>query len=162
MKIKTMHNHAPEGYVCPFCMVICGDEGEVTYTKQSAVVYRDEKITAFIASHWWPKNPGHVLIIPNEHFENIYDLPDDLSDAIHRFAKKVSIAFKEVYGAEGVSTRQHNEPAGSQEVWHYHLNIFPRYAGDDFYVRYPENRKTSLEERAPYAKRLREYFEAVE
>jgi hypothetical protein len=47
--------------------------------------------------------------------------------------------------------RQHNEPAGNQEVWHYHLHVFPRYARDDLYGSL--YRETTLEERLPYARR---------
>lgn len=156
-----MYNHSPEGYACPFCMVVRGEENEVVYTKKDDVAYRDEKIVAFVSSYWWPNNPGHVLIIPNRHFENIYDLPEECLDAIHRFSKKVAIAFKEVYGAEGVSTRQHNEPAGSQEVWHYHLHLVPRYSDDNLWHSHGNMRFASPEERAPYAKRLREYFKCL-
>ncbi len=156
-----MYNHAPEGYVCLFCVVARGEENEWVYTKKSDVIYRDEKITALVSSHWWPRNPGHVLIIPNEHIENLYDLPDEFSDAIHRFSKRVAIAFKEAYGAEGVSLRQHNEPAGSQEVWHYHLHLVPRYRDDRLWHNHGKMILASSEERAPYAKKLREYFEGL-
>ena len=63
-----------------------------------------------------------------------------------------------VYDCEGTSFRQHNEPGGDQEVWHYHLHVFPRYAGDDLYG--SEARLTAPEERAPYAERLRQALKA--
>ena len=50
-------------------------------------------------------------------------------------------------------TRQHNEPDGQQEVWHYHLHVFPRHAGDD--LDGSEARVASPEERKPYAEALR-------
>lgn len=40
---------------------------------------------------------------------------------------------KQAFGCDGVSTRQHNEPAGDQDVWHFHLHVFPRWTGDDLY-----------------------------
>ena len=60
---------------------------------------------------------------------------------------------KSGYGCDGVSTRQHNEPAGYQDVWHYHLHVFPRFAGDELYG----SRKCLMppEERAAFAERLR-------
>jgi len=153
-----MHNHAPEGYACPFCLVAKGIENEKLRTKQSDVIYRDEYITAFITLGWYPNNKGHVLIIPNEHFENIYELPSDYSSRIHDFEKQVAIALKEVYNCDGVSSRQHNEPAGYQTVWHYHLHVFPRYYDDDLYFSYNLGYKAAVEERAVYAKKLRDYF----
>jgi histidine triad (HIT) family protein len=115
-------------------------------------------VTAFIAAAWWPNNPGHVLIIPNEHFENIFDLPPALAADIQVVARAVALGFKAAYGCAGVSTRQHNEPAGNQDVWHYHLHLFPRYAGDELYLTFRERRFTTPEERLPYATRLRAFF----
>jgi len=123
---------------------------------QSDVIYRDAYITAFISAGWWENNKGHVLIIPNQHFENLYDLPSDYSAKIHDFEKQVAIALKQVYNCDGVSSRQHNEPAGNQDVWHYHLHVFPRYKDDNLYAM--KRISTTVEERAIYAERLRTYF----
>ena len=60
---------------------------------------------------------------------------------------------KAAFGCPGVSTRQHNEPAGDQEVWHYHLHVFPRFPGDGLYGSAPEI--VTAKERARYAANLR-------
>ena len=83
-----MYNHAPKNYICPFCLIIDGIENEHVYTKQDDIIYKDEFITAFISAGWWKNNKGHVIIVPHHHFENIYDLPDDISAKIHAFEKK--------------------------------------------------------------------------
>jgi histidine triad (HIT) family protein len=67
---------------------------------------------------------------------------------------------KRAYGCDGTSVRQHNEPAGDQDVWHYHLHVFPRYAGDDLYR--SSARLTHPEERWPYADRLRAVLQGHE
>jgi histidine triad (HIT) family protein len=54
--------------------------------------------------------------------------------------------------------RQHNEPAGNQDAWHYHVHVFPRYAGDALYGSLPEREFVSAERRRPYADRLRAWF----
>ena len=72
------YTHAPDGYICPFCLVVKGIENEQVATKQQGVVFRDGEVTAFISSHWWPGNHGHALVIPNEHIENIYTMPTRL------------------------------------------------------------------------------------
>ena len=57
-----MHNHEPENYRCPLCYIVQGREEEnFPHTKQADIIYKDETLTAFIASLWWPKNKGHVL-----------------------------------------------------------------------------------------------------
>ncbi len=58
-----MFNHEPPGYQCPFCAVLQG--GETTRPGQDDIVARRERATALIASSWWPRNPGHVLVVPN-------------------------------------------------------------------------------------------------
>jgi histidine triad (HIT) family protein len=80
--------------------------------------------------------------------------------AIHRVAKRLALAMKLAYGCDGVSTRQHNEPAGNQDVWHYHMHITPRYQNDHFYGSQPA--RMPVEERARHAERLRRAMEEVE
>ena len=154
-----MYNHEPENYHCPFCLVVKGIENEHVLTKQSDIIYKDEQVTAFIAAGWWDNNPGHVIIIPNQHLENVYDLPLEFSYKIHALEKEVAIALKRVYQCDGVSSRQHNEPCGNQDVWHYHLHLFPRYKDDNLY--YSKRRITEPDERIPYAEKLRKYFNTV-
>jgi histidine triad (HIT) family protein len=150
--------HAPPDYVCPFCVIVAGGDNRAPYSTQSDVVLRGAHATAFINARWWPNNPGHVLVVPNAHIENIYELVPAVAAHVHEVARQVALAFKHVYACDGVSTRQHNEPAGYQEVWHYHLHVFPRYAGDGLYALNEQHRYTTAEERAPYAERLRAYF----
>ena len=151
-----MYNHAPEGYVCPFCLISKGIEYEQISTKQDDIIYKDDYVTAFISSCWWKNNKGHVIIIPNKHIENLYDLPSDISYKIHDLEREIALALKEMYQCDGVSSRQHNEPAGNQEVWHYHLHVFPRYVNDKLYKTDREN--TKPEERMEYAKKLRNFL----
>jgi len=134
-------------------MVVAGIEGPPADTVQDDIVYRDELITAFMASEWRTNNPGHVLVIPNDHIENIYLLPDDIAARIASVTRHVALALKTAYGCDGVSTALHNEPAGYQHVWHYHLHVFPRWDGDNIFQTY--KRETTPEERRDYAIRLR-------
>lgn len=151
-----MFNHEPEGFECPFCLLVAG--GEDGRRVQDDVVRRDELATAFISARWWPKNHGHVLVVPNTHHENLYDLPSRYGHAIHDLVREVAIAIRRTYGCDGTSVRQHNEPAGNQDQWHYHMHVFPRYTGDDFYHTRPYPDFAPMEERRRYAERLRGYF----
>ena len=75
----NLYSHKPEGYECPFCRVVSGIERPNKGTKQRDIIYRNKHVTAFIASKWWPNNKGHALVVPNEHFENIYELPAEMA-----------------------------------------------------------------------------------
>ena len=126
--------HRPAGYQCPFCRVVAGEDLPGDYTQRSDVVLRDAEVTAFISSAWWPENAGHVLVVPNDHHENVYDIPASALAAVQVAGQRIAVALKAVYGCDGTSFRPHNEPAGNQEVWHYHLHVSPRYHSDELYV----------------------------
>ena len=156
--VIEMFNHEPKGYVCPLCLIAQGkptDRGD----QESDVVLRTSNVTAFISSKWWRQNKGHVIVIPNSHVENIYDMPEELGHAIFDTSKKIAIALKQAYGCDGTSVRQHNEPAGNQEVWHYHLHVFPRYNDDRLYQNHTERYWPFAEEKRPYAEKLKKYFQ---
>jgi len=142
-----MYNHAPEGYECPFCDLVRQAEANGL----EPTVLRDDVITALISLHRCPDHPGHALVIPNEHHENIYDLPLDLATRIHECARAVALAMKKVCSCDGVSVVQNNEPPG-QDVWHYHVHVYPRYQGDNLYAGRRET--TTIEERAAFAGQL--------
>ena len=152
-----MYNHAPLGYICPFCLLIQGGEDSHNELKRTDIVFQTADVTAFMATRKYPNNQGHVLIIPNQHFENIYDLPVEISAKIHALSREVALAMKSEYHCDGIMLRQHNEPAGDQNIWHYHLHVIPRYQNDDFH----NARKSpfDVDESAQYARKLRNWFE---
>jgi histidine triad (HIT) family protein len=153
-----MFNHAPADYNCPFCALVHG--GSDAHNDQHDIVYENEHAIALVSAKWWVNNPGHVFVIPNKHYENIYDVPDDVLAEVYKVVKNVAIAIRSTYDCDGTSTRQHNEPAGNQEVWHLHVHIFPRYKDDQLYAKHAQNRFTDSEERRPYVEKLHAYFAA--
>ncbi|MFD1736341.1 HIT family protein [Bacillus salitolerans] len=155
----TQYKHMPTDYICPFCLVIDGvedDENKLVQSKQNDIIYKDEYVTALIATLWWPNNKAHVIIIPNRHFENIFDLPIEYATRIHDLSRKIAYALKECYNCDGISTRQHNEPGGSQDVWHYHLHVYPRYVEDNLY--HTHGFLSAPEDRGYYANLLRSWL----
>jgi histidine triad (HIT) family protein len=122
----------------------------------SDVVWRDEQTTAFVSPKWWDAAPAHVLVIPNQHFQDLYEIPDETLAAVYATAKRVAQALRDTYDCDGTSTRQHNETGGGQDVFHFHVHVYPRHTGDRLYERHRRVRWTEAEERAPYARRLRE------
>lgn len=154
-----MPHHAPENYHCPICLANQGIENTDTLLKQADLVFRDELVSAWINSFWIGKNVGHVIIVPNEHYENLYDVPDEIGCRIFKISKLISKAIKQTYHCDGITLRQNNEPAGDQHAFHYHLHVFPRYSQDNFNQRLAEKSKLSEPiERIKYAEKLRYYL----
>ena len=152
-----MYNHEPTNYICPLCQISKGQPTEKG-NKEESVIFRDKFLTAFVSGKWWRSNKGHVIIVPNQHIENIFDISEDLGNKIFALSKKVAIALKEAYRCDGISTRQHNEPAGNQDVWHYHLHVFPRYEGDNLYINHTDTYWPSQEEVNLYADKLKQHL----
>ena len=149
--------HEPAGYVCPFCERLAGREPA---NPGDDIVRRTERAAAFVSPRWWPNNRGHVLVVPTAHHENLYTIPAEDHRAVGDLVQQIAIAMRGVYGCDGVTTRQHNEPAGSQHVWHLHVHVFPRYEGDEFYRTQPLEEPATAAQRRVYAERLRAYFRA--
>ena len=154
-----MYNHAPNDYVCPFCLLVKGIENEHNSVKQTDIVYQNDEVTSFIAMRKWPNNVGHVLIIPNQHFENIYDLPMEFAGKIQEVARITAIAMKTAYSCDGIMLRQHNEAAGEQLIWHYHLHVIPRYENDNLHL--SQKQPFPANERAECALKLRTEIKAT-
>jgi len=145
-----MLNHEPNDYLCPFCDWLSGNETE--YKQNSDIVFQDEYLTAFISPKWWVNNPGHVIIIPNQHYENLYDIPDELLTRVYIETKKLASAIRASYeNCTGTSTRQHNESDGNQDVWHFHTHLFPRFSNDKLYQNHDNKQFVLPKERKVYA-----------
>ncbi|MGM7671408.1 HIT family protein [Microbacterium sp. A93] len=135
-----IHSHAPEGYECPFCGLASADvSAPDNRCELEDLVFQDEDLMVFIAVDGFGDHEGHAMISPTEHYETLYDLPDRVLQRIALMTRQVALAMKQVWSPDGVSTRQHNEPAGNQHVWHYHLHVFPRWHEDQLYrqLRHP-------------------------
>ena len=83
-------SHAPRDYDCPFCRLVSG--GETEHSRQSDVVLRKRGTTAFVSAKWWVNNPGHVLVVPDRHVENVYEIHDELLGAVYATAKAIASA----------------------------------------------------------------------
>ena len=107
---------------CIFCKIIAG---EIPSTK----VYDDEDVFAFLDIK--PVNPGHTLVIPKKHYENIHDTPDVLFGKVAVAAKKIADAILKL-GAKGVNIGMNNGAVAGQVVFHAHMHVMPRYGKDSF------------------------------
>lgn len=106
---------------CAFCKIIAG---EIPCYK----VYEDDNFLAFLDIY--PVNPGHVLVIPKEHHDNVFTLPDELASNYFIIVKKISKIVKDVMNADGININMNNLPAAGQVVFHSHIHVIPRFNGD--------------------------------
>jgi histidine triad (HIT) family protein len=131
---------------CIFCKIA---KGEIP----SAKVYEDNDMFAFMDII--PNTKGHLLIIPKEHFENIFTISEDILQKIVVMGKQFAIKMKEVLGATGVNVSSNNGKHAGQVVSHFHLHIIPRYEDDGLQMYGPRvNEAVSLEELQKIAEKL--------
>jgi histidine triad (HIT) family protein len=152
-------SHAPAGYVCPICLGVQGIENADTLMRVSDKVFQDDLVTVFVNSFFLGKNKGHVIVVPNKHYENIYDLPQEYGHRIFDVAQKMANVLKKAYKCDGITTRQNNEPAGDQHAFHFHFHVFPRYKDDGYNQQLPAHKKLAdPAERAEFAKKLKAFL----
>lgn len=77
----------------------------------------------------YPVEEGHVLIIPSNHYENIFDIDSKVYLEIQQAAKKIASVLRDVFEADGINIGQNNGECARQMVMHYHLHIIPRHCG---------------------------------
>ncbi len=108
--------------MCVFCDIISGS------APGGYVAYEDEDVVA-ILDKYPPASEGHLLVMPKRHYENIYELPDDVLCKVMEVTKKVAMAVKEALNATGgVRILQNNgADAGGQVVFHVHFHVIPYY-----------------------------------
>ena len=147
-----MWSHEPDGCDCPFCRLQCGVHDD--RNRPEDVVAVTDLAFARIAPKWWPAHHGAALVIPRAHHENLYALPREIGHGVWDLVREVTIAMRRAYGCDGTSIRQHNEPAGDQDVWHLHVHVFSRYGGDQLHLRHRDARWVPPTERVPYADQL--------
>jgi histidine triad (HIT) family protein len=113
---------------CIFCAIVAG-------RLPASIVYEDEATLAFMDII--PATPGHLLVIPKAHYRNIFDTPPALAARVMQTATLLAPALQAASGCIGMNLYVANEAPAGQEVWHLHLHMLPRYAGDGFGLRFP-------------------------
>ena len=107
---------------CIFCKIAAGEI-------PSATIYEDEDFRVILDIE--PASKGHALILPKEHYANLYELPDELAAKVLVVAKKVIAQMTEIVGCDGYNVLQNNGEAAGQTVFHFHTHLIPRYKDDD-------------------------------
>ena len=102
---------------CIFCKIAAGEIPSTT-------IYEDEDFRVILDIE--PASKGHALILPKEHYANLYELDDALAAKALVVAKKVITQMTEVLGCDGYNVLQNNGAAAGQTVFHFHIHIIPR------------------------------------
>ena len=133
---------------CIFCKIA---KKEIPTNK----IYEDEKFIAFLDIN--PVNPGHVLVVPKNHYENIYSAPDEILCDIGPIVKKIAVAVKKGVSADGINIIMNNDGAAGQIVPHAHFHIIPRFA-DDGFRHWRGKPYANKEESAKIAEKIKDSF----
>ena len=102
---------------CIFCKIA---NGEIP----SATLYEDEDFRVIL--DLGPATKGHALILPKNHFANLFEIPEDMDAKAFILAKKIAKKMKDVFGCDGVNIVQNNGVAAGQTVFHFHIHLIPR------------------------------------
>jgi histidine triad (HIT) family protein len=125
---------------CAFCSIIAGDA-------DAQVVFEDERSLAFLDNR--PLFPGHTLLVPRDHHEAIWDLPDDLLEPLFAAARLLAVAVREATGSAGAFVAANN--IVSQSVPHFHVHVVPRNRKDGLRGFFWPRHKYASEEEAKAA-----------
>ena len=73
---------------------------------------------------------GHSLILPKEHYANVYELSDDAASKVMIVARNVASKLKDKLGCAGMNLVQNNGEEAGQTIFHFHMHLIPRYKDD--------------------------------
>ena len=107
---------------CIFCKIAAGEI-------PSTSIYEDDDFRVILDIE--PASKGHALILPKEHYANLYELDEAVAAKALVVAKKVITEMTEVLGCEGYNVLQNNGPVAGQTVFHFHMHLIPRYKDDN-------------------------------
>lgn len=112
---------------CVFCKILAGE-------LPASMIYEDNRVAVFI--DLYPVNEGHLLVVPKYHAPYMKDVDTDTLQHIMKIAKAMNEALRKTTGCEGVNLFVADGEAAHQEVFHFHLHLYPRFTGDGFGFRY--------------------------
>lgn len=108
-----------------FCQIVAG-------LRPAHIVYEAGVVVAFLDQFRQPSDPGHVLVIPRAHVENIYGIDDSLGAELFAAHALIARALKRAFAPDGLTTWSSNERGANQEVPHFHMHVYPRRTGVPF------------------------------
>lgn len=113
---------------CIFCKLANGEIPTNT-------LYEDDVVKVIF--DLGPATKGHVLIIPKEHFDDVFSMDEDVAAHVFAVASRVAKALHEELGCDGMNILQNNGEIAGQTVFHFHMHIIPRYKDDLVNIKWP-------------------------
>jgi histidine triad (HIT) family protein len=107
---------------CIFCKIA---NGEIP----SRTLYEDDDFRVIMDLN--PATKGHALILPKEHYKNLYEISDETAAKVLPLAKKMATLMTDKLSAEGFNLIQNNNEIAGQSVFHFHMHLIPRYSDDN-------------------------------
>lgn len=120
-------DRSPPGQ-CIFCRL-------VSHEIPASIVWEDAQTLAFM--DLGQVNPGHVLVASKRHAATVLDLSADEAAAVMRTAHRVAQAIAATFDPPGLTLLQANGQEGEQTVFHFHMHVVPRHAGDGIVLTWP-------------------------
>lgn len=121
---------------CVFCKIASGEI-------PSKTVYEDDDFRAILDIS--PASKGHVIILPKNHADNIFEISDEDASGIMLVAKKIASKVKKVFGCDGVNILQNNGEAAGQTVFHLHVHVIPRYENDNIRIKWTQHEDIDID-----------------
>jgi histidine triad (HIT) family protein len=106
---------------CIFCKIA---NGEIP----SRTIYENDFFRVILDNG--PATDGHALVLPKDHYANLFEIPADTAAEAMKTAQTVAAMLKEKLHADGLNLVQNNGETAGQTVHHFHMHIIPRYKGD--------------------------------
>ena len=91
-------------------------------------IYEDEDFNVILDMA--PAAKGHALILPKEHADNLYELPEETAAKVLVLEKKLAKYMTEKLNCDGFNVVQNNGTVAGQTVFHFHMHLIPRYEND--------------------------------
>ncbi len=92
-------------------------------------IYEDDNFNVILDMS--PATKGHALILPKNHYKNLYELPEEIAADVMKLAKKLAGEMTEKLNADGFNLVQNNNEVAGQTVFHFHMHLIPRYENDN-------------------------------
>ena len=100
---------------CVFCKIIKG-------TLPGYIITEERDLIVFLSLE------THPLIVPKKHFPDLFTLEEETATSVMRMSKIIAKAIKETFASDGVYISQANGEAAGQEVFHYHMHVYPKWS----------------------------------
>ena len=110
---------------CIFCKI-------VERAADALIIYEDDRTIGFLPLA--PAVVGHTLMVPKAHHADVYSIPEDLISALMMSCRTLARHWRDHVGSTGINVLHASGADAEQSVFHFHVHLFPRFAGDGLHT----------------------------